>query len=122
MYFKLYIFHYQNNSTSVSEADGHNSKIVRWVRDQKENFKNGKLSKLQIDLLNELDFDWTIPPTPTWDDMYEELVQYHSKFGSTLVNRNINEELAEWTQAAEEGLLERKFRQRQDRKVGEAWI
>ena len=85
MYFKLYIFHYQNNSTSVSEADGHNSKFVKWVRDQKVNFKNGNLSQLQIDLLNELDFDWTIPPTPTWDDMYEELVQYHNKFGSTLI-------------------------------------
>ena len=98
MYFKLYLFHYQNNSTSLSEADGHNSKIVKWVGDQKENFKNDNLSKLQIDLLNELDFDWTIPPPPNWDDMYEELVQYHNKFGSALVPSRINQVLATWTQ------------------------
>jgi hypothetical protein len=97
MYFKIYMFHYQNNSTSVSEADGHNSKLVKWIKQQKENYKNGILSKLQIDLLKELDFDWTIDPPHTWDDMYQELVQYHTNHGSTLINGNINIELGRWT-------------------------
>jgi hypothetical protein len=97
MYFKLYIYHYQHNSTSVSEADGHNSMFVKWTRQQKEDYKNGTLTKLQIDLLNELDFDWNLDPPPTWDDMYEELVQYRIKHGSTLINGYINKELSRWT-------------------------
>jgi hypothetical protein len=98
MYFKLYIYHYQNNSTSVSEAQGHNSKLVKWIKQQKEDYKNGILSKLQIDLLKELDFDWTIDPPPTWDDMYQELVQYRTNHGSALINGKINSILAKWTQ------------------------
>jgi hypothetical protein len=98
MYFKLYIYyHYQHNSTSVSEADGHNSMFVKWTRQQKEDYKNGTLTKLQIDLLNELDFDWNLDPPPTWDDMYEELVQYRINHGSTLINGYINRELRRWT-------------------------
>jgi hypothetical protein len=97
MYFQIYIFHYQNNSTSVSEADGHNSKLVKWIKQQKEDYNNGILLQLQIDLLKELDFDWTIDPPHTWDDMYEELVQYHANHGSTLINGNINIELGRWT-------------------------
>jgi hypothetical protein len=95
MYFKLYIYHHQHNSTSVSEADGPNSKLVKWIKQQQEDYKNGILPKLQIDLLNELDFDWNLDPPRTWNDMYGELVQYHKNHGSTLVNRN--NELARWT-------------------------
>jgi hypothetical protein len=98
MYFKLYLYHYQNNSTKVSEANGHNSKLVNWAKKQKEDYKNSCLSKLQIDLLNELDFDWTLDPSPTWDDMYNELVNYHTNHGSTLVPSRINRSLAKWTQ------------------------
>jgi hypothetical protein len=109
MYFKLYMYHYKNNSTKVSEADGHNSKLVNWAKKQKEDYKNGILPKLQIDLLNELNFDWTLDPSPTWDDMYEELARYHKNHGSTLVPSRINRSLAKWTQQQRKDCLEERL-------------
>jgi hypothetical protein len=97
MYFKLYYHCHRYNSTCVSEADGYSSRLVKWMNQQRELCSKGLLTKFRTGLLNELGMDWTLPPSPTWDDMYEELVRYHTKFGSTLVSNHINTDLAKWT-------------------------
>jgi hypothetical protein len=97
MYFKLYYHHYRYNTTCVSEADGYSSRLVNWVNQQKELHNKGLLTKFRTNLLNELGMDWTIGLPSTWDDMYHELVEYHQKFGSTVVSKQLNRELGMWT-------------------------
>jgi hypothetical protein len=105
MYFKLYLHYKLYNSTSVSEADGHSTKLVQWVKQQKQLFNKSMLTKQRTRLLNEIEFDWTIDPPPSWDDMYKQLVSYHDKFHSTLVPPIVNKELGRWTQQQRKGYM-----------------
>jgi Helicase associated domain len=97
-YFQLYWHHWQYNNTNITTSSGHNGAFVRWVSRQKEAYHDGTLDQGKIDVLEELGFDWTLDPPATWDELFQELVQYHERFGSTLLNKNINTELAVWTQ------------------------
>ncbi|KAG7341267.1 helicase domain protein [Nitzschia inconspicua] len=96
-YFKLYWHHLQHNNTNISQSNGYNSDFVYWVKVQKRDFNAGKLAQGKIDLLNDLNFDWTLDPVATWEEMYEQLLEYYERFGSTLINTNINKELGMWT-------------------------
>ncbi|KAG7358175.1 helicase domain protein [Nitzschia inconspicua] len=96
-YLKLYWHHFQHNNTVISQSSGYNSDFVYWVETQKRDYNAGKLAQGKIDLLNDLDFDWTLDPVATWEDMYEQLSQYYDRFGSTLINTNINKDLGTWT-------------------------
>jgi Helicase associated domain len=71
---------------------------LRWVSRQKEDYHASKLDQGKIDVLEELGFDWTLDPPATWDNLHQELVQYHERFGSTFFNKRINKELALWTE------------------------
>ncbi|KAG7336595.1 helicase domain protein [Nitzschia inconspicua] len=73
------------------------SDFVYWVEMQKRDYNAGKLAQGKINLLNDLNFDWTPDPVATWQDMYEQLSQYYDRFESTLINTRINEELGMWT-------------------------
>ncbi|KAG7341217.1 helicase domain protein [Nitzschia inconspicua] len=96
-YFKLYWHHFQHNNTVISQSSGYNSDFVYWVEMQKRDYKAEKLEQGKIDLLNDLNFDWTLDPQATWGDIYQQLSQYYKRFGSTLINTNINKELGMWT-------------------------
>ncbi|KAG7339455.1 helicase domain protein [Nitzschia inconspicua] len=96
-YFKLYWHHLKHNNTVISESSGYNSDFVYWVEVQKRDYMAGKLAQGQIDLMNEVNFDWTLDPVSTWEDMYEQLSEYYIRFGSTLINTYINRELGMWT-------------------------
>ncbi len=52
-------------------------KAVMGCRHKKACITKGAKSK--VDLLNEIGFDWTIPPPPTWDEMFDELKAYQFK-------------------------------------------
>ncbi|KAG7358130.1 type III restriction enzyme [Nitzschia inconspicua] len=96
-YFKIHWHHFQHNNTSISKASGYNSVFGFWVEVQKRDYNEGKLAQGKIDLLNDLNFDWTLDRSATWEDMYEQLSQYYGRFGSTLINTKINRELGMWT-------------------------
>ncbi|KAG7358101.1 helicase domain protein [Nitzschia inconspicua] len=96
-YFKLYWHHFQHNNTVISQSSGYNSDFIYWVEVQKRDYNAGKLAQGKIDLLNDLNFDWTLDPVATWEEMYEQLCQYYKRFGSTLINTNINKDLGMWT-------------------------
>ncbi|KAG7358132.1 helicase domain protein [Nitzschia inconspicua] len=96
-YFKLYWHHFQHNNTNISQSIGYNSDFVYWVEMQKRDYNAGKLEQGKIDLLNDLNFDWTPDPVARWEGMYEQLSQYYDRFGSTLINTNINRDLGIWT-------------------------
>ncbi|KAG7358140.1 helicase domain protein [Nitzschia inconspicua] len=96
-YLKLYWHHFQHNNTVISQSSGYNSDFVYWVEMQKKDYNARKLTPGKIDLLNDLDFDWTPDPVARWEDMYAQLSQYYGRFGSTLINTRINKELGMWT-------------------------
>mmetsp|Transcript_9589 Transcript_9589/g.20754 ORF Transcript_9589/g.20754 Transcript_9589/m.20754 type:complete len:755 (+) Transcript_9589:295-2559(+) len=56
------------------------------------------LTEHRIDLLNDINFDWSYcHEDRTWDDMFNELVEYYENFNSTLISTSINERLGKWT-------------------------
>jgi len=123
MYFKLLFYHQQHNTTIVSDSDGEgSSRLLKWTEEQRGYYRdpnlggdgngNGEethqdydatpsantLTQHRIDLLNEIDFDWShCHEDRTWDDMFNELVEYKENFNSTLISTSINEHLGKWT-------------------------
>lgn len=119
MYFKLLFYHQRHNTTIVSDADGQgSSRLLKWTEQQRRYYKkiykkNGNLglnldngntintdalTQHRVDLLNEIDFDWLhCHDDRTWEDMYNELVEYKENFNSTLISTTINEHLGKWT-------------------------
>jgi hypothetical protein len=127
MYFKLMFYHQQHYTTIVSDSDGQGSSQLRkWTEEQRrfyrdlnydeqglvQSFKNARnsdtpsskttklntLTQHRIDLLNEIAFDWShCHEDRTWDDMFNELVEYKENFNSTLISTSINENLGKWT-------------------------
>lgn len=118
MYFKLFFYHQQHNTTIVSDSDGQvSSRLRKWTEEQRGIYryvnidkdgriqssrvrKGNTLTQHRIDLLNEIGFDWSYcHEDKTWDDMFHELVEYKEKFNSTLISTNFNKRLGEWTNA-----------------------
>jgi len=120
MYFKLMFYHQQHDTTIVSDSDGQgSSRLRKWTEAQRRFYREltydeqglvqsdtpssrtAKLNTLtqhRIDLLNEIDFDWShCHEDRTWDDMFNELVEYKENFNSTLISTSINENLGKWT-------------------------
>lgn len=130
MYFKLLSYYQQHNTTIVSDSDGQvSSRLLNWTEEQRKLYRelniddegasqvsgetqddsdkaSGKLNTLtqhRIDLLNEIFFDWSYcHKDKTWDDMFNELVEYKENFNSTLISTSINKRLGEWTNSQRE--------------------
>ena len=126
MYFKLFFYYQQHNTTIVSDSDGQvSSRLLNWTEEQRSLYRErineeqgtihssgntedstdktsgndvNTLTQHRIDLLNEIYFDWNYCHTDkTWDDMFNELVEYKENFNSTLISTSINKRLGEWT-------------------------
>ena len=119
MYFKLMFYYQQHNTTIVSDSHGEGtSRLLKWTEAQRGYYRNLKLDETgsiqipenvkdddtntltqhRIDLLNDINFDWSYcHEDRSWDDMYNELVEYKENFNSTLVSTSINEGLGKWT-------------------------
>lgn len=54
--------------------------LGKWVSQQRENKRNNKLSKEQIEKLNQIDFSWNHLEA-VWEDMCKALVTYKNKYG-----------------------------------------
>ncbi len=121
MYFKLLFYHQQHNTTIVSDSDGQgSSRLVEWTEEQRSLYREltrdddgiiqsleegnedetkvNTLTQHRIDLLNEICFDWSYcHKDKSWEDMYNELVEYKENFNSTLISTSINQRLGQWT-------------------------
>jgi Helicase associated domain len=105
-YFKLY-YHFQQQQQrqegsgttgEITAADGQYGSLAKWIERQRKDNRNGKLSAKQIELLDEIQFDWNVPPRQdTWDDFFQELQHYHDKYQSTLVCAHVDGDLGKWT-------------------------
>eukprot|EP00592_Proboscia_alata_P016289 CAMPEP_0194395078 /NCGR_PEP_ID=MMETSP0174-20130528/124220_1 /TAXON_ID=216777 /ORGANISM="Proboscia alata, Strain PI-D3" /LENGTH=482 /DNA_ID=CAMNT_0039190965 /DNA_START=73 /DNA_END=1521 /DNA_ORIENTATION=+ len=83
-----------------------NPKLGNWVHNQRRNYKqfqrgdlSSSMTKLQIQLLNEVGFEWNCSAYP-WKKMYDELVSYKKEFGHTRVSPRCpqNPSLGNWVQ------------------------
>ena len=52
-----------------------------WIRRQKKAFKNKKLSKEKIALLDKLNFEWSLPSEHQWEKGYQKLKEFFLKEG-----------------------------------------
>lgn len=74
-----------------------NKQLSGWVKRQRNNLKDGKLSPDKIMLLDKLDFVWN-RIDGRWYKKFCELVRFQKMFGHCYVTSKYNRSLAEWTQ------------------------
>jgi len=104
-YKNLVKYHDEHGHSNVLRSDP-NKQLSGWVKRQRNNLKDGKLSPSKILMLNELDFVWD-RIDGRWYKKFCQLVQFQAKFGHCYVTAKYDRSLAEWTQ-----------RQRRDYKNG----
>jgi len=90
-------FYNLNGNSSVLRSDT-NKALSGWVKRQRNNRKDGKLTQYQIDLLDELRFVWH-RTNNAWNIKYNMLIDYYRKYGGgSSVSCTFNRQLAEWVQ------------------------
>ncbi|GFH60152.1 hypothetical protein CTEN210_16628 [Chaetoceros tenuissimus] len=89
-YRELTDFFHENGHSDVPYSF-ENKKLSRWVTNQRQHLKCGKISQERIDLLEQLDFTWN--PRCTWDARFRELKAFSSKHGHC----NVPTDSAEYT-------------------------
>ena len=71
-----------------------NMQLAKWVMNQRayyhqfidENWKRSPgITKVRIEALDEIGFEWRLRDRPEWDERYDELVAYKNQHGDTLV-------------------------------------
>ena len=85
MYNHLVIYSKKHNTVNVPKGA---SKLGHWVQWQRRQYKNGKLPKERVTRLESIGFVWKIREASTkidWHNMYDRLVDYKNKFGTTRV-------------------------------------
>ena len=96
MYLQLVEYKKKHGTIQILAAEGRKyHKLKVWMKKQQ------RYCKLQyrIDLLNKIGFDWTSEKTTNdWDSMYNHLVEYKKKHGTTKLPKdyNIDPKLVDW--------------------------
>ncbi|VEU35432.1 unnamed protein product [Pseudo-nitzschia multistriata] len=101
MYQRLVECKQKHGTTQVPRKYKEDQKLASWVMTQRSSCKR----KDRIDRLNEIGFVWRIK-SPSWSDdeswetMYQRLVEYKQKHGTTQVSKGYKEDpkLATWVQ------------------------
>lgn len=89
-------YHAKHGNSNVLRSDP-NKQLSGWVKRQRNNLKDGKLSPNKITLLNELDFVWN-RTDGAWYKKFCQLVVFEKKFGHSYVTARYDRSLAEWCQ------------------------
>ena len=95
-YAKLADYHLTTGHSNVLRSDL-DKQLSGWVKRQRNNLKDNKLSPRQISLLDNLDFVWD-RIDGKWYKKFYQLVQFQKKFGHCYVTAKHDRSLAEWTQ------------------------
>ena len=91
---------------NVPRGWSNNPQLGTWVRTQRYQYrlyKEGKKSSMteeRLNKLNEIGFEWILVVLTEWNDRYEELKAYRSKYGDCNVPQkwNDNPQLGTWVQ------------------------
>jgi hypothetical protein len=85
---RLVAYQKEHHTTRVPRTYNIDSRLGRWVFQQREEKKNMTEDKRL--LLNSIDFDWDVPtraPTMPWAVMYEQLAEYYRKNKTTMLTK-----------------------------------
>jgi len=100
-YNELTNFFNQKGHSDVPGRYKENKPLAQWVLVQRREMKNGELEPFKIELLNKLNFSWSIenkgfpPNDEAWNKKYNLLEKYKSQFQTTVVPQS-NKELGRW--------------------------
>lgn len=87
-YEKLYLYHKNNGYifpiTKYSKIDKH---LRYWINGQRDDYKNGLLTPLQIKKLEKIGFDFG-PNEAKWQRMYKLAVDYYNKYNNLQIPYN----------------------------------
>ena len=97
MYGRLAKYKEIHNTTLVPKRYEKDPQLGRWVKAQRVDRKDGTLSARHIALLDEIGFVWD-PWGDKWNEMFEMLCAYKSRFGHVNVPTRYSEdpELGQW--------------------------
>ncbi|OEU11612.1 hypothetical protein FRACYDRAFT_191882 [Fragilariopsis cylindrus CCMP1102] len=98
MYQQLADYYRKNKSTKLSKKNGgYDMKLFQWMNGQRERYRINTLTKEQIQLFNDIHFDFDYSLNNTWMKNYHLLVQYQEEHdGSTRVPKTTYPELGNW--------------------------
>lgn len=113
-YEQLKLYYQENGTLKMSKdtymEDGTN--LFNWKHQQKQLYKRNQLKPFQIELLEDIDFDWEIKVqdgssshSPRWNDYYKAAKQFYEEHGHLLVNESykVNDiALGKWIQKQKE--------------------
>lgn len=78
----------ENDKMTTISSVYKNVQLGRWVNTQRQDYKNNKISKERIDLLNQIKyFIWIIDYDKLWLERYELLVEYINEFNKLPVDK-----------------------------------
>ena len=95
-YENLVQYHAIHGDSNVLRSDS-NKRLSGWVKRQRDNLKDGRLSPYKILLLNKLHFVWNRNDAK-WCKKFNRLVRFQKRFRHCYVNDKFDRSLAEWAQ------------------------
>lgn len=81
MYERLKQYRTKHGDADVPQGWKEDLKLARWVLAQRQRRKNEDLGREQIAVLDQLNFKWEVHPRGTWEQTFQELVQYKEEHG-----------------------------------------
>mmetsp|Transcript_763 Transcript_763/g.1603 ORF Transcript_763/g.1603 Transcript_763/m.1603 type:complete len:266 (+) Transcript_763:162-959(+) len=111
-----------NGSTAVPQTYKEKPELGIWVHRQRTRFFSGRLSKDRIQRLNSVGFVWQVTKYVPWETMYQRLVEYKERFGTTQVPRSYKEDpaLGYWVYNQRQK-CKKEERKRLLKKIGFVW-
>ena len=97
MYSMLIDYYHEHGDCIVPKNYKENIQLASWVKYQRRDHKNGKLSEEKIQKLNNIAFSWD-PYEEYWNQMYLILTNYYHEHGDCLVPLRYekNKQLGSW--------------------------
>lgn len=94
-------FYNENGHSIVPQGYDKSPSLGMWINNQRRKFKNNKLSKYRIELLNQIDFKYSFDILEIWNEKYNLLVEFYNENGHSDVPHKYtkNPSLRFWVQA-----------------------
>ncbi|MCX5871278.1 MAG: Helicase associated domain protein [Deltaproteobacteria bacterium] len=74
-------YHFEHGNADVPNKWKADGKLAAWVSHQRARRKNGLIVDEQIERLDELGFTWQHRERGTWEDRYQELLEFKENYG-----------------------------------------
>jgi len=81
MYHSLKDYHTRHGNADVPDGWKEDRKLARWVGQQRQKRKKAMITDEQVRLLDKLGFTWQHRERGSWEDRYQELLEFKAKHG-----------------------------------------